>query len=104
MGMRSIRTEANIGYLWTKNHIGKSAKRAMAVRRRQCYLPFMASFLSSFVLPIAVGAVALVLLLGLINMMRGGSPNRSQQLMRLRVLLQFVAIVITMLAVWAMGR
>ena len=64
----------------------------------------MASFLSSFILPIAVGAVALVLLLGLVNMMRGGSPNRSQQLMRLRVLLQFVAIVIAMAAVWAMGR
>jgi hypothetical protein len=64
----------------------------------------MASFLSSIILPIAVASVALVLLLGLINMMRGGSPNRSQQLMRLRVLLQFVAIVITMVAVWAMGR
>ncbi len=55
-------------------------------------------------LPVAVAAVALVLLLGLLNMMRGGSPNRSQKLMQLRVLLQFVAIVITMLAVWAMGR
>jgi hypothetical protein len=64
----------------------------------------MVSFLSSIILPIAVAAVALVLLLGLINMMRGGSPNTSQKLMRLRVLLQFVAIVITMLAVWAMGR
>jgi hypothetical protein len=64
----------------------------------------MASFLSSVVLPIAVGAVASVLLLGLVNMMRGGSPNTSQKLMRLRVLLQFVAIIITMLAVWAMGR
>ena len=64
----------------------------------------MASFLSSFILPIALGAVALVLLLGLANMMRGGSPNRSQKLMRLRVLLQFVAIIIAMLTVWAMGR
>jgi Hypoxia induced protein conserved region len=64
----------------------------------------MTSFLSSFLLPIAVAAVALVLVLGLINMMRGGSPNRSQKLMQLRVLLQFVAIVITMLTVWAMGR
>jgi hypothetical protein len=64
----------------------------------------MASFLSSFILPVAVGAVALVLVLGLINMLKGGSPNRSQKLMRARVLLQFVAIVITMLAVWAMGR
>ena len=64
----------------------------------------MASFLSSILLPIAVAAVALVLLLGLVNMMRGGSPDRSQKLMRLQVLLQFVAIVITMLAVWTMGR
>ncbi|HVI66280.1 MAG TPA: twin transmembrane helix small protein [Bradyrhizobium sp.] len=61
-------------------------------------------FLSKFVLPVAVGAVAVVLLLGLVNMMRGGSPNTSQKLMRLRVLLQFVAIVITMLTVWVMGR
>jgi hypothetical protein len=64
----------------------------------------MVSFLSSILLPIAVAAVALVLLLGLINMMRGGSPNRSQKLMLWRVLLQFIAIVITMLTVWAMGR
>jgi len=64
----------------------------------------MASFLSTILLPIAVGAVALVLLLGLVNMMRGGSPNRSQNLMRLRVLLQFVAVVITMVALWVMGR
>ncbi|MCA1453142.1 twin transmembrane helix small protein [Bradyrhizobium sp. BRP22] len=64
----------------------------------------MASFLSTFILPIAVGAVGVVLFLGLANMMRGGSPNTSQKLMRLRVLLQFVAIVIAMLAVWAMGR
>jgi Hypoxia induced protein conserved region len=64
----------------------------------------MTSFLSSIVLPIAVAAVAIVLLLGLINMMRGGPPSRSQHLMRLRVLLQFVAIVITMVVVWAMGK
>lgn len=64
----------------------------------------MATFLSKFILPVAVAAVAFVLLLGLVNMMRGGSPNTSQRLMRLRVLLQFVAIVITMVALWAMGR
>jgi len=64
----------------------------------------MASFLGSMVLPVAVAAVVFVLLLGLINMMRGGSPNRSQNLMRLRVLLQFVAIVITMIVVWAIGK
>jgi hypothetical protein len=76
----------------------------MAAGLARCYVPPMASFLSSILLPIAVAAVALVLLLGLINMMRGGSPNRSQKLMQLRVLLQFVAIVITMLALLAMGR
>ena len=53
---------------------------------------------------IAVGLVAFVLLLGLANMLRGGSPNTSQRLMRLRVLLQFVAIVIVMITIWAMGR
>jgi uncharacterized membrane-anchored protein len=64
----------------------------------------MATFLSKLILPAAVAAVAIVLLLGLINMMRGGSPNRSQKLMQWRVLLQFVAIVITMLTVWVMGH
>ena len=64
----------------------------------------MTAILSKLILPIAVAAVAIVLLLGLINMMRGGSPNLSQKLMRLRVALQFVAIVITMFALWVMGR
>jgi hypothetical protein len=64
----------------------------------------MAGFLNSVLVPIAIAAVAFVLLLGLINMMRGGSPNTSQRLMRLRVLLQFVAIVVAMAALWAMGR
>ncbi|MDN3276378.1 twin transmembrane helix small protein [Frankia sp. RB7] len=64
----------------------------------------MTSLLSTFILPVAAGAVAIVLLLGLVNMMRGGSPNTSQKLMRWRVLLQFIAIVIAMVTVWAMGR
>lgn len=50
--------------------------------------------------PIALGAVAIVLAMGLLNMMRGGSANTSQRLMRLRVLLQFLAIVIIMGVVW----
>jgi hypothetical protein len=62
----------------------------------------MSGFLYSLV-PFAVGAVAVVLLLGLMNMMRGGSPNTSQKLMRLRVLLQFVALIIIMATIWAMG-
>jgi hypothetical protein len=63
----------------------------------------MSSFLYN-VIPFAIGAVAIVLLLGLANMLRGGSPNTSQRLMRLRVLLQFIAIVIIMSALWMMGR
>jgi hypothetical protein len=64
----------------------------------------MSGFMSHVAVPIAIGAVAVVLLLGLINMMRGGSPQRSQQLMRLRVLLQFVAIVVIMFTVWMMAK
>jgi hypothetical protein len=45
---------------------------------------------------VAVAAVAVVLFLGLGNMLRGGSPNLSQKLMRWRVGLQLVAIVIIM--------
>lgn len=53
---------------------------------------------------IAVGAVVVVLLLGLWNMMRGGSPNRSQTLMRWRVILQFGAIIVLMIALWLSQR
>jgi hypothetical protein len=52
---------------------------------------------------IACLAVAVVLLFGLTNMLRGGSANLSQRLMRLRVLLQFIAIVVIMGVVWWRG-
>ncbi len=64
----------------------------------------MPNFLSHGLVPIAIGAVAVVLLFGLVNMMRGGSPNTSQKLMRLRVLLQFLAIVIIMITIWVMAK
>jgi hypothetical protein len=64
----------------------------------------MSDFLSYALVPFAIAAVAAVLVLGLINMMRGGSPHTSQKLMRLRVLLQFVAIVIIMITVWALAK
>jgi hypothetical protein len=54
--------------------------------------------------PFAIGAVALVLLAGFVNMFRGGDPNLSQRLMRWRVGLQFLAIVIIMAAIWAKTR
>ena len=63
----------------------------------------MSDTLSILALVVMIG-VAAVLVLGLVNMMRGGSPNRSQKLMRLRVVLQFVAIVITMATLFVMGR
>lgn len=53
-----------------------------------------------YLVPLAVGAVFIVLLAGLWNMMRGGSANTSQKLMRWRVILQFLAVVIIMFAVW----
>ncbi len=49
---------------------------------------------------IAVGAVTVILILGLWNMMRGGSANRSQTLMRWRVGLQFVAIILLVIVLW----
>jgi hypothetical protein len=56
--------------------------------------------LSASLVPIAVGAVAIVLLLGLANMLRGGNPNTSQNLMRLRVVLQFIAILVILGIMW----
>jgi hypothetical protein len=64
----------------------------------------MSGFMSHYLVPLAIIAVAIVLVLGLLNMMRGGSPNRSQQLMRMRVLLQFVAIIVIMATIWMMGK
>ena len=64
----------------------------------------MANFMSHFAVPVAIGAVAVVLLLGLYNMMRGGSANTSQKLMRLRVLLQFIAIIVIIATLWFMSK
>ncbi|WP_088342780.1 MULTISPECIES: twin transmembrane helix small protein [Rhodomicrobium] len=51
-------------------------------------------------LPVLLLAVGGVLLLGLWNMLRGGNPGRSQRLMRWRIILQFIAIVIAMAAIY----
>ncbi len=64
----------------------------------------MSDVMSVYLVPIAIAAVAIILVLGLVNMMRGGSPNRSQKLMRLRVLFQFIAIIVIMATIWMMGR
>ena len=49
-------------------------------------------------------AVVIVLGRGLVNMMRGGSGNTSNKLMQARVLLQFIALVFIMLALYFSGR
>ncbi|MGL4729070.1 MAG: twin transmembrane helix small protein [Bosea sp. (in: a-proteobacteria)] len=56
--------------------------------------------LSNSLVTLAIGAVAVVLLLGLLNMLRGGNSNTAQKLMRLRVLLQFIAILVILGVVW----
>ncbi|PLX36511.1 MAG: hypothetical protein C0606_14625 [Hyphomicrobiales bacterium] len=55
-------------------------------------------------IPIALGLVAIVLILGLFNMVRGGSAKTSQNLMRARVILQAVALAIVMAAIYFMSK
>jgi len=64
----------------------------------------MSDFMSHIAVPVAISAVAIVLLFGLANMLRGGSPNLSQKLMRARVVLQAIAIVIIMATLWVMHK
>ena len=53
-----------------------------------------------FLIPIAVGAVAAVLMLGLRAMSKPGNSAASQKLMRWRVILQAFAVVVIMVAVY----
>jgi hypothetical protein len=53
---------------------------------------------------IAVGAVAVILFMGLWNMFKGGDANRSQMLMRARVVAQFVALVVLLGALFLFGK
>jgi hypothetical protein len=55
---------------------------------------------STYLTTLVVLAVLMVLLLGLWNMLRGSSANRSQMLMRWRVGLQFLAIIIIIVTVY----
>ncbi|MBX4911871.1 MULTISPECIES: twin transmembrane helix small protein [Rhizobium] len=52
---------------------------------------------------IVMGIVALVLIRGLFNMMKGGDANLSNKLMQLRVLLQAIAVVLIMITLWLTG-
>lgn len=59
--------------------------------------------LPTILIPLAIGVVVLILFAGLFNMMRGGSANLSQKLMRARVIAQFVAIMLIIAALYFFG-
>ena len=60
--------------------------------------------ITAIVSVIAVAAVAAILFMGLWNMFKGGDGNRSQMLMRARVIAQAVAIVVILGALFFFGR
>ena len=63
----------------------------------------MSYSVGKYLVAAAVAAVFVVLLLGLFNMLRGGSPNLSQKLMRWRVGLQLGAVMLIMGVLWLRG-
>ncbi|MDF1685963.1 MAG: hypothetical protein ACJAXQ_000784 [Parvibaculaceae bacterium] len=60
--------------------------------------------LLTYIVPLLMIAVLLVLCAGLWNMFKGTSPSRSQNLMRWRVGLQFVAIILLMVGLYYSGQ
>ncbi|MCM2475201.1 twin transmembrane helix small protein [Rhizobium sp. CG5] len=62
----------------------------------------MSSFTTILTL-IVMGLVVIVLIRGLFNMMKGGDGNLSNKLMRMRIVLQAVAIALIMLTLWLTG-
>lgn len=52
---------------------------------------------------VGLAVVGAILAMGLWNMMRGGSPNLSQNLMRARVIAQAVALVLILGALFLFG-
>jgi len=56
--------------------------------------------IGNLIVGIGTGAVTAVLILGLLNLLRGGSPNLSQKLMRWRIGLQFAVILIILGVLW----
>ena len=59
----------------------------------------MSTFLFNFIGFILLGAVAIVLLLGIYTLFKGGDTSKkySNKLMQLRVLLQFIAVIVLVL-------
>jgi len=60
--------------------------------------------ITSILTIIVLAVVAAILLMGLWNMLRGGDSNRSQMLMRARVIAQAVAIIVILGALFFFGR
>jgi Hypoxia induced protein conserved region len=60
--------------------------------------------LISYAVSLALAVIVAVLLLGLWNMVWGRSENASQTFMRWRVVLQFIAICLVMVALYLVGR
>jgi len=58
------------------------------------------AILTTYAVPLMLALVFCVLIAGLATMWRGTNPNLSQQLMRWRVGLQFVAVCLAMLAIY----
>ena len=59
-----------------------------------------------FLIPVSLAAVLITLGFGLFALFRGGDFGRSNsnKLMRLRVVLQFVAVVVLVAAMWWRGH
>ncbi|MBD8877545.1 MULTISPECIES: twin transmembrane helix small protein [Stappiaceae] len=57
----------------------------------------------NILVPLGMAAVAVVLVLGIWNMVRGGPGNRSQMFMRWRVGLQFLVVLLVMGGLYLFG-
>ena len=64
----------------------------------------MSTEIVTLITVLACLVVAGILFMGLWNMFKGGDPNRSQMLMRARVIAQFVALVVLLGALYFFGQ
>jgi hypothetical protein len=59
----------------------------------------MATAFNILAIVVMIGVV-IVLMRGLLNLMRGGPGSKSNKLMQMRIILQFLALVLILLAVY----
>ena len=74
-------------------------KQLYLMNRSRYLIKKMSEFLFNFIGFILLGAVAIVLIMGIYTLFKGGSTSKkySNKLMQLRVLLQFIAIIVLVL-------